>query len=669
MPTKEITMAVKKNFLTVAIAIVSLLVFASCEKSEIEAWDWNNGHNPTPASYSLDIEHVSASYQSGKISDLHLATLLKDNQAVASKQYTAKHSVLVNQVAVKRSMAESLVGKTFSYTEGFNLNGAATLTVSIALDACESVYFEENGKTYCHKNFLKDGAIAALTACNWTPSALKIGNISGNILNGTVIVKDHESIEIPVEISVSEDDVRTVEYSDATVKTPTSVEIIKTVKVNGNITETTPITVAIAAGLECGEMIETSNLASLAYGSAATVVNGTATVDMNIVSFTASVTMPTSVQFSDEGSTHTAQVVWKSLFVTSNGSIKVDKKNSENIDIMNTAYFKLVCDGIDMANDTKQIHQAKRVYVEFEKEEDGNVTFILHGEKDIRFTAPSGITLVAGADQSKIVDNLELKANGKNEGSWVATGTKSLNGVKYTSYRRIDSYSYSNGINNTVTMTKNDNYIVVYNGHEYPVSMKAVEASAATPVKGNVAVSGDYKTCAFSLSYSVSRNNVSASGKTVVTLKKKVADYTIAGYRLVRADQTDRYDTNRDRWESTPICAWFESITDSHNTLFVAFDETTGAEIYRENTTGKSIPQGMRLAMKHAGGNAFVAGYVLIDPNVYTYYAFDGTYTAVSAISSTTARLRDPYQGSGVYDKDDQSTTFALTNGRTLVLK
>lgn len=307
MPTKKITMANK--IMTVAFAIVSLLIFASCEKSEVEAWDWNNGHNPTPSSYSLDIEHVSASYQAGKISDLHLATLLKDNQAVASKQYTAKHNVSVNTVAVKRTVAEGLVGKTIAYTDGFNLNGAATLTVSIALDACENVYFEESGKIYCHKNFLKDGAIAALTACNWTPSILKIGEIDGNILNGTVIVKDQDNVEIPVEISVSEDDVRTVEYSDATVKTPTSVEIIKTVKVNGNITETTPITVAIAAGLECGDMIETSNLSTLTYGANAAVANGAAAVSMNIVNFTAIVTMPTSVQFFDEGANHTANVV------------------------------------------------------------------------------------------------------------------------------------------------------------------------------------------------------------------------------------------------------------------------------------------------------------------------------------------------------------------------
>ncbi len=667
MPTKNLTMATNKNFLTVAISILCALFLSSCEA---DAWlELEKNPTPQPQEYTIATEHVSASYADGMILDKHIALLKEDNKVVENHNYTAKHSVVINKVAVKRSLAETLVGKTIAYTDGFNLNGAATLTVSIALENCESVYFEENGKTYCHKNFLKDGAIAALTACNWTPSILRIGEINGNILNGKVIVKDHESIEIPVEIAISEDDVRTVEYSDATVKTSTTVEIIKTVKVNGNITETTPITVAIAAGLECGEMIETSNLASLAYGSAATVANGTATVSMNIVSFTASVTMPTSVQFSDEGSTHTAQVVWKNLVVTSNGSIKVDKKNSENIDIMNTAYFKLVCDGIDMATDTKQVHQTKRIYAEFEKEENGNVTFILHGEKDIRFTAPSGISLVAGADQSKIVDNLELKTNGKTEGSWVATGTKSLNGVKYTSYRRIDSYSYSNGINNTVTMTKNDNYVIVYKGHEYPVSMSDVVVSATAPVKGNVNVANGYKSCAFSLNYTASRNNTSASDETVVTLKKKVADYIIAGYRLVRADQTDRYDTNRDRWESTPICAWFESITDSHNTLFVAFDETTGAEIYRENTSGKSIPQGMRLAMKHAGGNAFVAGYVLIDPNVYTYYAFDGTYTAVSAISSTTARLRDPYQGSGVYDKDDQSTSFALANGRTLVLK
>lgn len=145
-------------------------------------------------------------------------------------------------------------------------------------------------------------------------------------------------------------------------------------------------------------------------------------------------------------------------------------------------------------------------------------------------------------------------------------------------------------------------------------------------------------------------------------------DPTIPGYKLIRADQTDRYNGSRDRWVSTPICAWFQSLTNSNETLFVAFDETTGREIYRETTSGKSLPV-EKLAMVY-NGNTFVGGFVVRSESAYIYMPFDRSFTAaVSVVSTTTARLRDPYQNSGVYNTEDETTTFSLENGSRLVLK
>ena len=659
-----------KNLIFVTMMIAMTLGFASCEK-DIIAEGWDNGGTPTPDpdTYELITEHVGAELAGSKVLDDHDAILLKNDEEIERHAYVAEHKINVSEVTLKRAIAEELQNSTISYVDGkFDLAGTM-MVATVTLQNCDKVYFNENGKTYCHSKFVEDGAVAALTCCTPQPSVLKIKNISGNILYADMVISDRESFEYPVEISIVENDVRTVEYSDATIISADEVEIIKTIKVNGSVVETSPIRVAYHATLECGGIEDAEELTQLAYGADANVTNGTANVVMNIVSFTASVDMPATVSFEDEGSAHTARVIYDDLYVTSNGDIKVVDNSAENIDILNTAYFKLVCDNIDMAADTKEIRQTLRVYAEFEKEENGIVYIILHEKEDIRFTAPSGISLVAGEDQTKIVETLELSSHVNNPGNWTETKTSTVNNVKFTSFSRQDVFYYTNGISNTVKVTKNDNFVVVYNGHEYGVEMSEVAVSGTAPVAGNVTTDNVYKTRPYTLNYTASRNAVKSSDETVITLKKAVVPYTIEGYKLVRADQTDRYDSNRTDWNATPICAWFESLTDKNNTLFVAYDETTGAEIYRENTSGKNLPT-MPLAMVYKNGT-FVAGSVLIEENVYTYYTIDHTYyTAVSAVStSTTAKLRNPYQGSGVYDSEDETITFELANNSKLILK
>ena len=660
-----------KNLIFVTMMIAMTLGLASCEK-DIYADAWDNGGTTPDPTYELTTDHISAELAGNKILDDHKAILKKDGQAIEEHTYTATHEIRTNKVTLKRAIAEELQNSTISYVDDkFDLAGTM-MVATVTLQNCDKVYFNENGKTYCHSKFVEDGAVAALTCCTPQPSVLKVKNLNGNILYADMVISDRESIEYPVEIIVTDDDVRTVDYSDATVISADEVELIKTVKVNGSVVENSPIRVAYHATLECGEMVTTNDLTQLAYGANANVSNGTAMISMNIVSFTASVDMPTTVTFVDEGSTHTAKVVYNSLYVTSNGDIKVVDNSAENIDIMNTCFFKLVCDGIDMAADTKEIRQTLRVYAEFEKEENGIVYIILHEKEDIRFTAPSGISLVAGEDQTKIAETLELSSHVNNPGNWTATKTSTVNNVKFTSFSRQDVFYYTNGISNTVKVIKNDNFVVVYNGHEYGVEMSEVAVSGAAPVAGNVTTDNVYKTRPYTLVYTASRNAVKSSDETVITLKKAVVPYTIEGYKLVRADQTDRYDSNRKIWNATPICAWFESLSDKNNTLFVAYDETTGAEIYRENTSSKTLPA-MPLAMVFdMNTKSFVGGSVLIEENAYSYYSFDKSiFTAVSSVSTATSEeiRRSPYRGSGSYSIEDETTSFDLENGSKLILK
>lgn len=621
-----------KKLFTLAIMMIAAISFISCEK-DIEAEAWNNGGNPTPdpdPEYTLTTEHVKAELAGNKILDDHKAILKKDYQVVENHEYTATHEVSYTQVTLKRAIAETLQDKTVAYTDGFDLAGS-TMIASIELINCETVFFTENDKTYCHSQFVEDGAIAALGCCNPRPATLHIGSINGNVLNAMMTIADpnHDSVEYPVEIAVVDDDVRTVEYSDATVKTSTSVEIIKTVKVNGQITETTPITVSIKATLECGEMITTNDLSTLAYGNDATVVDGQAAISMNIVSFTAVVNMPATVSFTDEGETHTANVVYNSLYVTNNGNIKVEDNSAEDIDILNTAYFKLVCDGIEMASDDKQIRQTRRVYAEFEKEEGNTVYFILHGNEDIRFTAPSGISLVAGADQTKVVTNLSLSANGRNNGNWTANGTQTVNNVKFTSYRRTDSYSYSNGINNTVTLTKNDNYAVVYNGHEYAVEMPEVSVNAAAPAAGNVVVNGDYKQQAYTLSYTASRNNVSATDETVVTLKKELPKPTIDGTKMISGYITEWYKViNGNLTSQGQIMVTNHQYENNQNLNILVIRNLDGTEIARENA--ENVGKDVILSVVDDNGKMAVASLINVSSTTEKpiEWRYDGINTA-----------------------------------------
>ena len=604
----------KKNFFAIAMMIAMVISFSACTEGGILGLDGEaifdvNGGEGEDITYELVTEHIGFAIEGDILLDDHDAVLLKNGEEVERHAYAGEFLLSHNEVTLKRSVAEKLQQDTIVVNNGgFDLNGVAVLTISLQLQNCDEVYCNENGKTYCHPQFAEQNkdAVPALNLCNPQRDTLFLHTIEGDILNGDVNIEDQKW---PVKIIVTDDDVRTVDYSDAKVISADEVEIIKTVKVNGSVVETSPIRVAYHATLECGGLISTNDLTPLAYGSDSNVNGEMVTINMNIVSFTASVDMPATVSFEDEGSSHTAKVVYNSLYVTSNGDIKVVNNSTENIDILNTAYFKLVCDGINMAEDDKLIRQTSRVYAEFEKEEEGIIYFILHEKEDIRFTAPSGILLVAGTDDEFVVENLELSQTGRNEGSWKATKTSTVNGVKFTSYERNDIYSYSHGITNTVNVTKNDDFIIIHNGHEYAVKINEVSIAAAAPVAGNVTTDNVYKTRPYTLAYTASRNNTKAEDETIFTLKVKedvlgweVDDYatvtdrntvSINAYETRNGDRTGRVETLTAGYSANLVAGTIEPKTSQDILRLMSTTATmSGSKAYFNYTLGSENFQG-----------------------------------------------------------------------------
>ena len=257
-------------------------------------------------------------------------------------------------------------------------------------------------------------------------------------------------------------------------------------------------------------------------------------------------------------------------------------------------------------------------------------------------------TLTAGAmiertsKEALRITSTTATLSGNNASFSYALGNKSLNDTWKYSATASANFTLPDG--STVSVPVKATYSVKSTSF---TSNNGVYSNTATLYAGNIALASDVQQI-----------------KVV-----DPAEYTIPGYRCVKADQTDRYDADRTSWESTPICAWFESLSDESKTLFVAYDERNGSEIYREDTSDQKMPTNP-LAMIWTG-NKFEAGYVIIKTDLYKYYKLDDSYyTTVSPVStSTSKKLRNPHQGSGTYDDTKETRTFTLTNGTSLILK
>ena len=156
------------------------------------------------------------------------------------------------------------------------------MTASVNLVGCQTVTFNENQQTYCHPNYGVNGAIAALTSCDLTPSTLKIGYINGNILEGTIVINDdHGSVNYPVEILVENDDVLGWETDDfATVTDRNTVSINAYETRNGDRTgRIEKLTAGYSATLTAGAIITKTSQDILR------LVNTTATLSSSTASF------------------------------------------------------------------------------------------------------------------------------------------------------------------------------------------------------------------------------------------------------------------------------------------------------------------------------------------------------------------------------------------------
>ena len=196
-----------KKIMNAVAVIVCSIVAASC--GDYIALDGADGGRDVPVNPTKEMnvitKHVSAEYNSGIVSDIHEAALVnaKDlNEVFESKRYTATHAVTISDAAgLKRSEAESLVGKTIAYNGGFPLTSNCNVTVTVKMTGCGTVRFETNKTTYCHPNYAVTGAVAQLEACGYTPVSLAIKSVDGNTLFSEITVKgDEDEVKIPIDI-------------------------------------------------------------------------------------------------------------------------------------------------------------------------------------------------------------------------------------------------------------------------------------------------------------------------------------------------------------------------------------------------------------------------------------------------------------------------------------
>lgn len=273
----------KRFFFFTMIAMISL---SSCSEKGIAGIDGdvslevNGGDGGEDVTYELTTKHVAFSIDKDILIDDHDAILLKNSEEVERHQYLGEFALSHNEVVLKRSIAEKLQQDTIVYNGGFDLNGAAVLTVSSQLQSCDNVYCNENGKTYCHPQFAEQSkdAVPALNLCNPQPDFLVLHTIDGDILNGDVYFDDQKWL---AEIIVIEDDVIGWELDDYAVVTDRNTVSINAYEtLNGDRTgRVEKLTASYAANLTAGAIITKTSQDILR------LVNTTATLSSSTASF------------------------------------------------------------------------------------------------------------------------------------------------------------------------------------------------------------------------------------------------------------------------------------------------------------------------------------------------------------------------------------------------
>ena len=660
--TKKIMFKTFRKTIVALMATAIAVLFASCGKdSGMFGFDLEDEY---VAVYSLfDSEHVSIEgitvvNDSLRIACEHKAIFTaKDAEDIIKAYKVYSPAKLGNTYVIVENFSD-IENKSFNWSNGvFNIGKSV---IPLVFGDTYATLVVVGTKTY---------TIPELSFCTVKAVVLNVKDIVDGIANATLIfiLSCDETAEYDLTFPVTEShkEVLTYTYDDATVTGKGTGNVVRHNFVDGVEKGTDNISVTFDCTLQAEAKKTTADLTAIAFNSiAATTTKGTYRANWNVVAHELYASYPETVSFVDNGESHT-------VALKGNWNVKFDSKetidNSDDVNFVynTTANYKLVCDNYDMASATQEIEQkdAKNTQkitatVVGEDENGVKIRFFIDNSKDADvekfFYAPSGLSVTTEAEKRIETSPISLTQTGHNAGNWnKGTSGNTSDNVKYTSYSRVDSYVYNNGkVSSQVTYTKNDNYIVIWEGKEYVAEgMGDVVITAGTPSETADNSNNSIISKSYSVNHSIARGNVSDNADQMFTLYKNRTPNTIPGYVVKAAAMTDIYNANRTAPARTVICALFEEINGS-NTLYVEFN-TKGEEISRHTNVTVSNDGIMSMAWN---GADFVPGK-LTGVNtttekpqewLYTSYADGSVQGYVSPMSVTKHSLPNPLKESGV---------------------
>ena len=666
-----------KSIVALMVAAIAC-VFTSCSDKSAFGLDLEDEYTAVYKLFSSEhvtTEGIAAVNDSLRITCGHKAIFTAKDAEDITKTYKVYNAAKLGNTDVIVENFGDIEGKSFNWSNGrFNL-GKSVITLVFGETYATSV--KVGTTTY---------SIPELSYCTVKAVVLKVNEIVDGTADATIIftLSCDETAEYDLTFTVTEShkEVLTYTYDDATVTGPGTGNVVRHNFVDGVEKGTDNISVTFDCNLTAEAKKTTADLTAIAFQSvAATATRGTYRASWNVVAHELYASYPETVSFVDNGESHTVALKadWNVKF---DSKETLDNSDNENYVYNTTAKFNLVAGTIVMASATQEIEQkdAKNTQkitatVVGEDENGVKIRFFIDNSKDADvekfFYAPSGLSVKTEAEKRIETSPIALNQTGRNAGNWNkgAQQTTSDN-VKYNTYTRVDSYVYNNGVVATsVTYTKNDNYIVVWEGKEYVAEgMGDAVITAGTPRETADNSDNNIISKSFTVNHSIARGNVSANADQVITLWKNRTQNTIPGYYVKAAAMTDIYNANRTAPARTVICALFAEI-DGSNTLYVEFD-TKGNEISRHANVAVSNDGIMSMTWN---GSSFVPGKLTgvtstsATPQewLYTGYADSNVQGYVSPMSVTKHSLKNPYKEDGVKTTIDGEEIITI-NGITL---
>lgn len=669
----------KKNLFKSIVALMVLataMVMTSC--SDDNALTGINLDDELTAVYSLfSSEHVTtegiaAVNDSLRITCGHKALFTAKNADDITKTYRVYNAAKLDNTEVIVENFSDIENKSFNWSNGkFNI-GKSVITLVFGETYATSV--KVSTKTY---------TIPELSYCTVKAVVLEVKNIENGVANATLIFTlscgDEAEYNLTFPVTESHKEVLTYTYDDATVTGPGTGNVVRHNFVDGVEKGTDNISVVFDCNLSAEAKKTTADLTAIAFnGVAATATKGTYRASWNVVSHELYAQYPETVSFVDNGESHTVALKadWNVKFISKD---TIDNSTEDTFVYNTTANYNLVANNtIVMASAAQEIEQrdaknTQKITVSYVGEDENGVKIRLFidnsKEADVEkfFYAPSGLSVKTESAKRIETTPVTLAQTGRNAGNWNkgAQQTTSDN-VKYNTYSRVDSYIYNNGkVSSNVTYTKNDNYVVVWEGKEYKVEMGDAAIVAGTPKETANNSDNNIISKTFTVNHSIARGNVSANADQMVTLWKNRMPNTIPGYYAKAAAMTDIYNADRTAPARRVICAEFVEINGS-NTLYVEFD-TKGNEISRHANVNVSNDGIMSMVWN---GAAFVPGKLTgvtstsANPQewLYTSYANADIQGYISPMSVTKHSLKNPYIESGIKKVVDGEEFITIGN-------